>query len=130
MLTRRLISTAIVALWLVFLFLLSIPVREDISHSYRHLIGSSQQLPTLTKSYSLRILSSGDRLSTNRDGFFYLFWGVVWAVPVVILLFTWRTKEAKQLNEFLLYSWLFYISLCAFLFMIALYGLLVPFLYL
>jgi hypothetical protein len=130
MLGRRLISTGIIVLWLVFLFLLSTPIREDISHSYRHLVGSSAELPSLTKAYSLRILGAGNYLSSNKDRFFYLFWAVIWAVPLVILFFTWRIEEALQLNEFLMYSWLIYISLFVFLFVIALYGLLMPFLHL
>ena len=130
MLRRRLISTAIVTLWLVFLFLLSIPVREDISHSYHQLIGSGGDLPALTKEYSLRILGTGNYLSSNKHVFFYLFWGILWAVPLLVLIYSWIIKEQVHLTEFLLYSWLTYLLLFVFLLVMALYGLLMPFLHL
>ncbi len=130
MLRRRLISTAIITLWLVFLFLLSIPVREDISHSYHQFIGSEGDLPALTKEYSLRILGTGNYLSSNKDHLFYLFWGILWAVPLLILIYSWIIKEQVRLAEFLLYSWLTYLLLFVFLMVMALYGLLVPFLHL
>lgn len=127
MLVRRLISTGMVALWLVFLFLLSVPFREEFSHFYHHLIPSSMELPLLTKAYSLRILGTGNYLSANTDRFFYLFWGVVWAPPFAILYFTWKAREPALLTEFLLYSWMTYLLLCNFLLFIALYGLFLPF---
>jgi hypothetical protein len=109
MLGRRLISTAIVTLWLVFLFMLSIPVRENVAHSYHQFIGSGGGLPALTKEYSLRILGTGDYLSANKDVFFYLFWGILWAVPLLILIYSWIIQEPVHLTEFLLYSWLTYL---------------------
>jgi hypothetical protein len=130
MIGRRLMSTGIVTLWLIFLFLLSIPIREDISHFYHYLIGSTTELPALTKAYSMRILGAGNYLASNKDGFFYLFWGFIWAVPLIILFFSWRLKEPSHLTEFLLYSWLTYLLLSVFLFFMAIYGLLLPFLHL
>ena len=130
MIGKRLISTAIVTVWLIFVFLLSIPIREDIAHFYHHLIGSATELPTLTKAYSLRVLGTGNYLAYNKDFFFYLFWGFTWAVPLVMLFFSWRLKKPSQLTEFLFYSWISYLLLVASLLFIALYGLLMPFLYL
>ena len=127
MLGRRLISTAIVTLWLVFLLLLSVPIREDVAHSYHQLIGSAGELPSLTREYSLRILGMGNYLSANKDGFFYLFWGILWVVPLLILFFSWTIKEPVRLSEFLLYTWIAYLLLSVFLLVMALYGLLMPF---
>ncbi len=128
MLARRVISSGIIALWLIFLFFVSVPIREEIAHHYYHQIDISAELPLLTKCFSLRILGTGDYLSSNGDVFFYLFWCAVWAVPVMILCCVWRIKEPLLLTEFLLYSWISYLFFCIFSFSIALYGLFMPFL--
>ena len=135
MMNRRLVSTIIITLWLIFLFFLSVPIREEISCTYHTIIASSKfnslgSLPTLTKEYTLRILGSGNLLVSNTDIFFYLFWGFIWVVPFIMLFFTWRIKEPIRLMEFLLYSWLGYLFLMAFLFILAIFGLIGPFLYL
>ena len=135
MLNRRSFSTIIIAIWLILLFFLSVPIREDISHTYHIIIassgiGSPENLPALTREYSLRILGSGNHLASNTNIFFYLFWGFIWVVPLIILFFTWRIKESLRLIEFLLYSWLSYLFLMALLFILAMYGLIMPFLYL
>lgn len=132
MLTRRLVATAIVAIWLVLVYLVFLPIREDLSHTYHHIIDATTELPALTKDYSLRILGTGDYLSegNERDWLFYLFWGFVGAFPVFILLGSWMIKTPLHLLEFLLYSWAFYFTAVASLFTIALYGLILPFLHL
>ena len=130
MLGRRLVSTAIVAIWLVLLFFLSIPIREQFSHTYHHFLTSPEHLNVITKDYSLQILGSGDYLKSDHGFLFYIFWGIIWLVPFAILFFTWRIKEPSHLLEFLFYSWLSYFLAMSFLFLLAIFGLILPFLYL
>jgi len=129
MLLRRWISTAIIAIWLVFLFFLYVPIREDVARLAADLIDSSVELPLLTRDFTLRILGSGNDFSPHENSLFYLFWGVLWAIPLGMLFFVWRIKTQLKLMEFLLLSWLSYLFLCTLLFILALYGLILPFLY-
>jgi hypothetical protein len=130
MLGRRLVSTITIVLWLVFLFFLSIPIREQIAHTYHHLLPSPEHLHVITKDYSLAILGSGDYLNPDHGFLFYIFWGGIWLVPLAMLFFTWRIKEPSDLLEFLFYSWLSYLFVTSFLFLLAIFGLILPFLYL
>ena len=130
MLGRRLVSTAIIAIWLVLLFFLSIPIREQIAHTYHHILTSPEYLNVITKDYSLQILGSGDYLKPDHGFLFYIFWGFIWFVPFAILFFTWRIKEPSHLLEFFFYSWLSYFLAMSLLFLLAIYGLVLPFLYL
>ncbi len=130
MLGRRLVATAIIAIWIVLLFFLSVPIREEIAHTYHHFLNSSEDLNILTKDYSLQILGSGDYLNSDNSFLFYFFWGFIWLIPFVMLIFTWRIKEPSFLLEFLFYSWLSYLFITSFLFLLAIYGLILPLLYL
>ena len=130
MLGRRLVSTAIIAVWLVFLFFLSIPIREEIAHTYHHFLSSPEHLNNITKDYALQVIGSGDYLNTDNSILFYLFWGFIWLVPFAFLLFTWRIKDPSHLLEFLFYSWLAYLFIISLLFLLAIFGLILPFLYL
>ena len=129
MLGRRLVSTAIIAMWFVLLFFLSIPIREQVAHTYHHFLSSPEHLNVITKDYSLQILGSGDYLEPDHDFLFYIFWGFIWLVPFAILFFTWRIKESSHLLEFLFYSWFAYFLIVSFLFLLAIFGLILPFLY-
>ena len=128
MLKKRILSTIIIAVWFVFLFLLSGPIREDISHTYHHILGSNEHLNTFTKSYSLQILGPGDYLSSDKGFVFYLFWGLIWIIPFAILFFTWQIKDPLHLLEFLFYSWLLYLVISVLLFLLAIFNLALPFL--
>lgn len=130
MLGRRLASTFAVVIWLIFLFFLSIPIREDIAHTYYHHLPSTEYLSVLTTQFALPILGSNEVLNPEHSIRFYLFWGLIWVVPLTILVFSWRIKEPLILLEFLFYAWLSYLPAICVLFLLAAFGLVLPFLYL
>ena len=128
MLRRKILSTIIIAVWVVILFFLFIPIREEISHTYHHLVGASGELPLLTRAYSLEILGPGDYLDSEYSFVFFLFWGFLWLVPFTMLFFTWRSKDSAALLEYLFYSWLLYLLITFLLIIFALFGMIMPFL--
>ena len=129
MLGRRLVSTAIIAVWLVLLFFVSIPIREEIAYTYQHLLGSPEHLSVITKDYALSILGAGVFQDQHHSFLFYICWGFIWIVPFIILIFTWRIAEPSLLLEFSFYSWLAYLLIFFFLLLLAAFGLVLPFLY-
>lgn len=126
---RKVIASGFIAVWMVFLFFFSVPIREDVSRLAHHFIDSSAELPLLTRNFSMRILGAGDSFSSSGDSLFYFFWGVLWVVPLGVLFFVWRIKSPLKLMEFLFYSWMSYLLICILLFSLVLYGLFLPFLY-
>jgi len=75
MLGRRLASTFAVVIWLIFLFFLSIPIREDIAHTYYHHLPSTEYLSVLTTQFALPILGSNEVLNPEHSIRFYIVLG-------------------------------------------------------
>jgi hypothetical protein len=124
---KRLFLIGIVVLWLCFLTLCFLVLREDCAHTYYHLISESgDNLPLLTVKVSLPILGP-DRLDQSYEWIFYFFWGYLFLFPVVVAVFVWRIKDAFRMVEFWVYAMSLYLVFLLGSAVIVGYGLWLPF---
>jgi hypothetical protein len=129
MILRKSLLTGIVIAWFVFLYLVAFVFREIFSHTYYHLIKDmGNTLPLLTKKIAIPILGA-DALNAENEWLFYIFWGIIWIVPVIILSTLLRIPDRIKLMEFWVYSWSIYMVFFFLSTSLVICGLLLPFLF-
>jgi hypothetical protein len=130
---RRAVLTFALLLWCGGLWFLSVPLRQDISHTYHHwlgeLIGGNAHgtLPSLTLRVSMPILGNDRGLETGQSPLFYVFWSLMWLGPLLLGAAVWAIRSPGRLLEAWVYSASIYAMMVITAAIVVIAGLWLPF---
>ncbi len=113
--------------WLAVLVFFAGPVRWELAHGYRLLIGQpGSDLPLLTFRFSLPVLDAG---SAGSEGLLiaFLFWAFIWLGVAWLIALIWRSRTREDLMERFTFGAAFYFGSVFLLVSVVIVGLLLPF---